>query len=147
MASENAAVLLFVKLTKNALPLTRESSRASGFDLRGGYDVVIHASGNVLVKTDLAIQLPTGCYGRIAPRSGLALHHQIDVGGGVDDEDYRGNICVILYNHSKTHFQNYRGDCVAQLICQSNLYPTIKEVKELDSTERDTRGFGSTGRN
>jgi dUTP pyrophosphatase len=147
MASENAAVLLFVKLTKTALPLTRESSRASGSDLRSGYDVVVPASGNVLVKADLAIQLPPGCYGRIAPRSGLALHHQIDVGGGADDEDYRGNIYVILYYHSKTPFQNYRGDREAQLICQSNLYPTIKEVKELDSTERDTRGFGSTGRN
>jgi dUTPase len=52
MASENAAVLLFVKLANNALPLTRESSRASGFDLRSAYDVVIHASRNVLVKTD-----------------------------------------------------------------------------------------------
>jgi len=80
MASENTAVLQFVKLTENALPPTRESSRAAGFDLRSAYDVVIPASGNGLVKTDLAIQLPPGCYGRIAPRSGLALHHHIDVG-------------------------------------------------------------------
>jgi dUTP pyrophosphatase len=80
MASENAAVLLFGELTENALQLTRESSRAASFDLRSTFDVVISASGNVLVKTDLAIQLPPGSYGRIAPRSDLALHHQIDVG-------------------------------------------------------------------
>jgi dUTP pyrophosphatase len=147
MASENAAVLLYVKLTKNALPLTRESPRAAGFDLRSAYDTVIPASGNVLVKTDIAVQLPQGCYERIAPRSGLALHHQIDVGGGVIDEDYRGNICIFLYNHSKIPFQIYRGDRVARLICQSILYPTLKEVKEIDSTERGTKGFGSTGRN
>jgi dUTP pyrophosphatase len=91
MASENAAVLLYVKLTENAVPLTKESSRAAGFDLRSAYDAVIPASGNVLVK-DVAVQLPPGYYGRIAPLSGLALHHQIDVGGGVIDEDYRGNI-------------------------------------------------------
>jgi len=78
MASENT-VLQFVKLTDNAPP-TRESSRAAGLDLRSAYDVVIPASGNGLVKTDLAIQLPPGCYGRIAPHSGLALHHHIDVG-------------------------------------------------------------------
>jgi len=105
MASENAAVLLFVKLTENALPPTRESSRAAGFELRIAYDVVIPASGNGLVKTDLAIQPPPGCYGRIAPRSGLALHHHIDVGRGVVEEDYRGNLCVILFNHSSNTFQ------------------------------------------
>jgi dUTP pyrophosphatase len=115
--------------------------------LRSAYDAVIPASGNVLIKTDIAVQLPQGCYGRIAPRSGLALHHQIDVGGGVIDEDYRGNICIILHNHSKNPFQIYRGDRVAQLICQSILYTTLKEVKELESIERGTKGFGSTGRN
>jgi len=145
MASENTAVLQFVKLTENALPPTRESSQAAGgFDLRSAYDVVIPASGNGLVKTDLAIQLPLGCYGRIAPRSGLALHHHIDVGGGVVDEDYRGNVGVILFYHSNSLFQIYRGDRIAQLICQNTVYPTIREVKELDETERDAKGFGST---
>jgi dUTP pyrophosphatase len=69
------------------------------------------------------------------------------VGGGVIDEDYRGNICIILHNHSKNSFQIYRGDRVVQLICQNILYPTLRAVKELDGTERGTKGFGSTGRN
>ena len=104
-----SGVLRYVKLTENALPPTRESSGAAGLDLRSAYDVLIPASGNGLVKTDLAIQLPPGCYGRIAPRSGLALQHHIDVGGGVIDEDYRGNLCVILFNHSDRPFQIRRG--------------------------------------
>ena len=87
-----SGVLRYVKLTENALPPTRESSGAAGLDLKSAYDVLIPASGNELVKTDLAIQLPPVGYGRIAPRSGLALQHHIDVGGGVVDEDYRGNL-------------------------------------------------------
>ena len=62
------------------------------------------------------------------------------------DEDYRGNVGVILFNHSNSPFQIYLGDRTAQLICQNIVYPTIKEVIELDKTERDAKGFGSTGR-
>jgi dUTP pyrophosphatase len=62
------------------------------------------------------------------------------------DEDYRRNVDVILFNHSNNPFQIYRGDRIAQLICQNIIYPTIREVKELDETERDAKGFGSTGR-
>jgi dUTP pyrophosphatase len=138
-----SGVLRYVKLTENALPPTRESSGAAGLDLRSARDVLISASGNGLI-TDLAIQLPPGCYGRIAPRSGLSLKHNIDVGGGVIDEDYCRNLCVILFNHSDRLSQIRRGDRVAQLICEKILYPGILEVKELDNTERDIRGFGST---
>jgi dUTP pyrophosphatase len=100
-----------------------------------------------MVETDLAIQLPPGCYGRIAPRSGLALHRQIDVGRGVVDEDYRGNVCVVLFNHANNPFQICHGDRIAQLIRQRILYPSIKEVKVLVGMERDNRGFCFTGCN
>jgi dUTP pyrophosphatase len=79
---------------------------------------VIPAGGKELAKTDLAIQIPRGYCGRIAPRSGLALHQLINVGGGVVDEDYHGNFCVILFNHSVKPFHIHRGDRVAQLLCQ-----------------------------
>jgi len=63
--------------------------------------------------TDLQKQLPEGCYGRIAPRSGLALNHHIDIGGGVD-QYYRGNLGVILYNHSDIPLAVFfRGDLIA----------------------------------
>jgi deoxyuridine 5'-triphosphate nucleotidohydrolase len=104
-----SGVLRYVKLTENALPPTRESSSAAGLDLRSAHDVLFPASGNGLITTDLAIHLPSGYYGRIAPRFELALQHSIDVGGGVIDEDYRGNLCVILFNHSDRPFQIHRG--------------------------------------
>jgi len=123
-----AATLQYVKLTPNALPPTRGSSMAAGIDLKSAYDITIPAFGKGLVETDLTILVPTGCYGRIVPRSGLALHHHISVGGGVIDADYRGNVCVIPFNHSGTPFQIRQGDRVAQLICEKIAYPEICEV-------------------
>jgi dUTP pyrophosphatase len=80
---------------------------AAGLDLKSAY-ITIPAFGKGFVETDLAILIPTGCYGRITPRSGLALHHHISV-NGVIDADYRGNVCVVLFNHSVTPFQIRRG--------------------------------------
>jgi len=73
----------------------------------------------VLIFTELEIQLPDS-YGRIATRSGLALAHHIDTGGEID-QDYRGNMGVIIYNHSDTPFLVTRGDRIAQLICEKLL--------------------------
>jgi dUTP pyrophosphatase len=99
--------------------------------LKSAYDV-IPAGENAMIQTDLAIQMHAGCYGRITPRSGLAWHHKISVMGGVVDEDYRGAICVILFNHSKTSFYVNRGLRVAQLICEKICYPELIEVEEID---------------
>ena len=96
------------------------------------------------MKTDIRIKLPTGTYGRIAPRSGLAIKFQIDIGAGVIDEDYRGNVGVILINHSDDDFPVKKGDRIAQLICEKIIYPEIKVVEQVDSTKRGNKGFGST---
>jgi len=80
---------------------------AAGLDLKSAY-ITIPTFGKGLVETDLAILVPPRCSGRIAPRSGLALHRHISVGGGVIDAHYRGNACVILFNHSVTPFQIHR---------------------------------------
>ena len=146
-SSKNNIILRFVKLTENAQTPTRGSSGAAGLDLYSAYDMIVPARDNVLISTDLQIQLPEGCYGRIAPRSSLALKHHINVGGGVIDQDYRGNLNVILYNHSDIPFTVSRGDRIAQLICEKIYYPTLEEVKILDITESGERGFGSTGKN
>lgn len=111
------------------------------------YDCVIPARGKSIVKTDIQIELPEGCYGRIAPRSGLAAKNSIDVGAGVIDEDYRGNVGVVLFNHSDVAFSVVKGDRIAQLICERIFYPTLEEVKSLSETERGAGGFGSTGTN
>jgi dUTP pyrophosphatase len=91
---------------------------AAGLDLKSAYDHTIPAYRKGLVGTDLSIRVPSGCYGRIAPRSGLAIDYHISVGGGVIDADYCGNVCVILFSHSVTPFHVRRGDRIAQLICE-----------------------------
>jgi hypothetical protein len=67
-------------------------------------DTVVPARGRKLVKTGIAIHTPPGTYGRVAPRSGLAVNHFIDVGAGVIDEDYRGEVRVLLFNHEDKDF-------------------------------------------
>ncbi|KAK9738215.1 dUTPase [Popillia japonica] len=122
-------------------------------ELRPNQDY-IPARGRGVIDTGLIIELPKGCYGRIAPKSGLALFKGIDVGAGVIDEDYRGVIKVILFNHSdqpfevnkgdNQPFEVNKGDSVAQLICERILYPTTIEVKKMSTTERAAQGFGSS---
>ncbi|OWK09626.1 DUT, partial [Cervus elaphus hippelaphus] len=93
------------------------------------YDYTLPPMEKVLVKTDIQIALPSGCYGRVAPRSGLAAKHFIDVGAGVIDEDYRGNVGVVLFNFGKEKFEVKKGDRIAQLICERIFYPEIEEVQ------------------
>jgi dUTP pyrophosphatase len=137
--------LYFVKLSETAQVPTRGSKLAAGYDLKSAYKVTVPARGSALVKTDIQIQLPTGTYGRVAPRSGLALKNKIDVGAGVIDEDYRGNVGVILFNHGDVDFEIEVGDRIAQLICEKIAYPEAVEVESLEDSERGEGGFGSTG--
>lgn len=109
------------------------------------YEYKIPARGKQVVLTDIQIELPTGCYGRVAPRSGLAAKNFIDVGAGVIDEDYRGNVGVVMFNHADEVFEVKKGDRIAQLICEKIFYPDIEEVSTISTTERGAGGFGSTG--
>lgn len=115
--------------------------------VRSAYDYVVPARGKELVKTDIQIEVPEGCYGRVAPRSGLAWKNSIDVGAGVIDQDYRGNVGVILFNFADADFEVKKGDRVAQLICERITYPVVEEAKTLSDTTRGEGGFGSTGIN
>jgi len=103
-SSSQNTILRFVKLIENARSPTRGPPRAAGLDLYSACNTTVPARGNELILTDLQIHLPEGCYGRIAPRSGLALAHHTDIGGGVIDQDYRGNIALIVYNHTDKPF-------------------------------------------
>eukprot|EP00897_Mesotaenium_endlicherianum_P006112 jgi/Mesen1/5529/ME000279S04736 len=115
------------------------------FGLFNAYDSVVPARGKALVKTDLSIAIPEGTYARIAPRSGLAWKHSIDVGAGVVDADYRGNVGVILFNFSDQDYAVKEGDRVAQLILERIVTPEVEEVSSLEDTARGEGGFGSTG--
>ncbi|XP_038207213.1 deoxyuridine 5'-triphosphate nucleotidohydrolase [Zerene cesonia] len=145
MSSHRDVTLRFTRLTENAFPPVKGSEKAAGYDLKSAYDYIVPARGKELVKTDLQIELPSECYGRVAPRSGLAVKNFIDVGAGVIDEDYRGNVGVVLFNHSDQDFIVKKGDRIAQLICERIYYPKLEEVGVLSETNRGDGGFGSTG--
>jgi len=132
-------------MSDNAYTPTRASDNSVGNDLYSAYDYVIPARNRILIKTDIQVALPKNTYGRIAPRSGLALKHFIDVGGGVIDPDYRGNIGIILFNFSNEDFTIKKGQRVAQLICERVYHLEVEEVDNLDTTKRNEKGFGSSG--
>ena len=141
----NEPVLLVKKLSENATLPVRGSAGAAGYDLASAEDTVIPARGKGIVKTDLSIAAPPGTYARIAPRSGLAVKKFIDTGAGVVDEDYRGAVGVVLFNHGDEDFEVKKGDRVAQMILERIMTPQVVEVESLDDTTRGAGGYGSTG--
>lgn len=80
-------------------------------------NTVIPSRGKGIVKTDLSIAIPHGTYARVAPRSGLAVKNFIDTGAGVIDEDYRGNVGVVLFNHSEHDFEGNTNALTYILVC------------------------------
>ncbi|XP_010515014.1 PREDICTED: deoxyuridine 5'-triphosphate nucleotidohydrolase [Camelina sativa] len=143
--SSSAPFFKVKKLSEKAVLPTRGSSLSAGYDLSSAADSKVPARGKALIPTDLSIAVPEGTYARIAPRSGLAWKHSIDVGAGVIDADYRGPVGVILFNHSDVEFDVKLGDRIAQLIIEKIVTPDVVEVQDLDDTVRGEGGFGSTG--
>tara|TARA_Y100001970_G_scaffold154575_1_gene189417 strand:- start:313 stop:789 length:477 start_codon:yes stop_codon:yes gene_type:complete len=129
--------------TAGALP-TRGSEYAAGVDLYASETVEIPTQERRTVCTAIQVAIPHGHYGRIAPRSGLAVKHQIDVCAGVVDADYRGEVKVVLANFGFEPYTVKRLDRIAQLILERISLPVIVEVDELDETKRGDGGFGST---
>ncbi|AXA52089.1 dUTP pyrophosphatase [Malassezia restricta] len=123
----------------------RGSAQAAGYDLFACEDAVIPKGGRAVVQTGIHVALPEGHYGRVAPRSGLAVKHGIDVGAGVVDSDYRGLLGVVLFNFGSDDFQFRAGDRIAQLVIEKISTPDVEEVDSLDDTTRGSGGFGSTG--
>lgn len=136
---------LFVKLLSgNARPPCRHSEKAAGYDLSSAEAVEIKPQEWALVGTGVALSLPPGTYGRVAPRSGLSLRGTT-VGAGVIDEDYRGEVKVLLFNHHPSNTLSIEvGDRIAQLIVTPILTPIVGVVDDLDFTARGEGGFGST---
>ncbi|KAI6192038.1 DeoxyUTP pyrophosphatase domain containing protein [Aphelenchoides bicaudatus] len=97
--------ILFTRISENAQLPVYSSKLAAGMDIFSSESVTVPAHGKILVGTGLKMAIPTGYYGRVAPRSGLAVKNFIDVGAGVIDEDYRGELKVLLFNFSDTEFK------------------------------------------
>ena len=138
------------KLHPKAVIPTYGSQEAAGADLYACLDesVVIPAGKTVFVTTGLALEVPKGCAGLIYARSsmgakrGLAPSNKV----GVIDSDYRGEIRVVLLNHSKQVQSIEPGERVAQLIITPVLTPAYEECEDLTDTDRGAGGFGSTGK-
>lgn len=139
---------VFLRSESATLP-TRGSVLSAGYDIYASEEAIIPAQGQGLVGTDISVAVPIGTYGRVAPRSGLAVKHGISTGAGVIDADYRGEVKVVLFNHSQKDFTIQKGDRIAQLVLEKIVMAEIKQItaEELDTTVRGEGGFGSTGKN
>lgn len=134
-------------LTVDAIVPTKGTEYSAGYDLYTTEDYDLSPNEHKLFKTGISIKIPNGIYGRIAPRSGLALKSGIDVLAGVIDEDYRGEIGVILINFGKETKSIKKGDRIAQIIFEFYNKINFITVNDLDKTERGEGGWGhSDGR-
>jgi len=131
------------KLSTEARVPKRGSARAAGHDLYANEGTDLPARGQAMVGTSIAIGLPHNTYGRIAPRSSLAVKHQLMTNAGVIDSDYRGEVKVVLANLGDQPYRVEKGDRIAQLIIEKFDDRELQEVTQLDDTERD-QGFGSS---
>ena len=138
-------VLSFRRLDPAATLPTRGSAQAAGLDLYSIEAVTIEPGQRVLARTGLAAAIPEGHYGRIAPRSGLALRTGLDVLSGVIDADYRGEIGCLLYNTGTEIINLPPQSKICQLIIEKIILPTATWAEEISETERGSGGFGSTG--
>ncbi len=122
----------------------------AGYDLCAAHDADLAAGGGrALVRTGLAVAIPAGCGGFVLPRSGLALRHGVTLLNtpGLIDPQYRGELKVLMVNTDPVEaYAVHRGDRIAQLVIQRVEYVEWRIADSLDATERDTFGFGSTGR-
>ena len=137
--------LRFRQLDPRAVLPQRGSVLAAGLDVGGIEEVEIQPKQRVMARTGLAVAIPPGFYGRVAPRSGLAAKKGLDVLAGVIDSDYRGEICVVLYNTGDETIHLPAGSKICQLIIEQIITPEATWATDLDETARGAGGFGSTG--
>jgi dUTP pyrophosphatase len=139
------STLNFKRLDPRAVLPTRGSATAAGLDLYSIHDIQIKPHQRILARTGLAVAIPHGFYGRVAPRSGLAVKNGLDVLAGVIDSDYRGEICCALLNTGDESIELSQGSRLCQLIIEHIITPTPNWSDELEETPRGDGGFGSTG--
>ena len=138
-----------VNSSNHVLP-TYATPTDAGLDLRANLEspVVLPAHGRMLIGTGLKIAVPEGYECQVRPRSGLALKHGITVLNtpGTVDAGYRGEVGVILMNHSNENYVINPGDKIAQAVFNKFEHIEWEEVDSLDTTERGEGGFGHTGK-
>ena len=137
--------LKFKRLDERAILPTRGSAASAGLDLYSIEDISLAPRRRTLARTGIAVAVPVGFYGRVAPRSGLAVKNGLDVLAGVIDSDYRGEVCCALLNTGEEPIELPAGSRLCQLIIEQIITPAPQWAEELDETGRGAGGFGSTG--
>ena len=151
MSSEAEARIQVLRLAEaRDLPLPgRGTPRSAGLDLRARLDapLEIPPGGRALVPTGIAVALPEGYEAQVRPRSGLALREGLTLLNtpGTVDEDYRGEIQLILVNLGDRSVTVRRGERVAQMVIHKLPRVALEEVESLPASERGAGGFGHTG--
>lgn len=130
-------------LTSTAIPPKRMSAGAAAYDVYADEDKIILPQCRKLVSTGISIEIPVTVYAQLAPRSSLSVK-EIDVGAGIIDSDYRGEVKVLLINNSTNDFIIKKGDRIAQMILKMIYLPEVEVVEHLSETIRNDGGFGST---
>ena len=138
------------KIDPKAVLPTYGSAEAAGADLYAclSEPLVVQPGDVAWVSTGIALEVPKGCAGLVYARSGLACKRGLAPANkvGVVDSDYRGEVKVVLLNHSKEVQVIEHGERIAQFVITPVLTPAYEEVMELDDTDRGVGGFGSTGK-
>ena len=134
--------LPFVKMSANVVTPTRATGGSVGLDFYSPADYMIPPHSQLLIPTQIKLQIPLGYYGRLASKSGLAILHQLHVGAGVIDPDYTGEIMVLMINAASRDYSIKKGDPIAQLILEKVSIPILREIKEIPPTDRGAHGCG-----
>ena len=138
-------------INRSSNPLPDYATKySSGMDIRASLDapLVIHSHERILVPTGLFVEIPDGYEAQIRPRSGLAIKQGITCLNtpGTIDADYRGEIKIILINLSSEDHVINPGERIAQMVIQKVEKAMLEQVNELKETERNSGGFGHTGK-
>src|ERR1041385_1396014 len=138
-------LLRFKQLDERAVLPRRGSVLAAGLDVCSIEDLRIEPRHRVTARTGLAVAIPAGFYGRVAPRSGLAAKNGLDVLAGVIDSDYRGEVCCLLYNTGDEPIELPAGSKICQLIVEQIITPDAPWATDLDETAPAAGGLAPPG--
>tara|TARA_B100001093_G_C26353937_1_gene811505 strand:- start:199 stop:648 length:450 start_codon:yes stop_codon:yes gene_type:complete len=149
MKSQTVLIQKLVKDENFSFP-NYQTDGSAGMDLSAFIkeDILIKPNERKIISTGIAISLPQNLEAQVRPRSGLAIKHGITVlnSPGTIDSDYRGEIKVILINHSQDDFIVKNQDRIAQVVFSEFIKVSLEETDNLDETSRGQKGFGSTGK-
>ena len=129
-------------MSANVVTPTRATEGSIGLDFYSPTDYIIPPHSQLLIPTQIKLQIPLGYYGRLASKSGLAILHQLHVGAGVIDPDYTREVMVLMINAASRVYSIKKGDPIAQLILEKVSIPILREIKELPPTVRGAQGCG-----